>query len=128
MGNVLLMEEMSKRLLRVSLKDKKHLLQWLEATGRRWLIFNSRDLVQALPFPDGIDDLMRIVACYREHRRNLPSGRYEVQLDPILGKKVQVPLTKGETLEIEEWDRLIRYGISVITELDPKWTLDNAPL
>lgn len=128
MAETLSMKEMSERLLRVSLKDPGHLKEWLEASGRRWLIFDSRDLVDSLPFPDGIDDFMRVVACYREHRSQQPSGRYEIQQDPTLGKTIEVPLMKGELLEVEELDRVIRACIRVITEKDPSWKLENPPM
>jgi len=123
----LTMEEMSQRILNISLRDKNHLKDWLEQTNRKWLIFNARDLIDALPFPEGIDDLMRVIACYRERRRQIPSARVLKQRDPTLGKKIDVPLMKDEQLEIDEWDRLIRYCIRVITELDPKWNLNSAP-
>ena len=122
------MEEMAQRILNISIKDAGHLKEWLEVSGRRWLIFDSRDLVDSLPFPEGIDDFMRVVACYREHRTKLPSGHYETQTDPTLGKAIDVPLMKHDLLEVEELDRVIRYCIRQITEKDSSWTLENPPM
>lgn len=121
-------DEKAKRLFNVSIKSKDHLKEWLEASGRRWLVFDALDLVDALPWTDGVDDLMRVVACYRSYRSQIPTGRMEVQQDPTLGKRVEVPLMKTDMLEIEELDRCIRNLIRQASEKDPTWKLDNPPL
>lgn len=121
-------DERVKRLFNVSIKNKDHLKKWLEASGRRWLVFEALDLVDALPWTEGVDDLMRVVACYRNHRSQIPTGRVEVQKDPTLGKQVEVPTMKTDLLEIEELDRCIRNLIRQASEKDPTWKLDNPPL
>lgn len=121
-------KEMMKRRNNISIKDKGHLKQWLEATGRRWLVFDAINLVDALPWTEGVDDLMRVVACYRDYRSKIPTGRTEVQIDPLLGKQVDVPIMKTDLLEIEELDRCIRNLIRQASEKDPKWNMDHLPL
>ena len=121
-------EARSKILLNVAMKEPGHLKKWLQESGRRWLVFDSLELVDSLPFPDGLDTLMQIIACYRDHRRAIPSGGFEEMPDPTLGQKVRVPLMKDENLEVAEMDRLIRYYIGKASEKDPNWKLDNPPL
>lgn len=128
MEEQLSMEEMSQRILNVSIRDKGHLKEWLEKSGRRWLVFDSRDLVDALPFPDGVDDFMRVVACYREYRGQQATGKVEVQKDPTLGKEISIPTMKSDLLEVAELDRVVRYCIRQITEKDPTWKLENPPM
>lgn len=120
--------EQVERINRISIQDKEHLLRWLEESGRRWLIFNGRDLVNALPFPEGVEDFMRVIACYRQYRRAVPSGEVERQRDPMLGKLIEVAKMKDETLETAELDRVIRYCIGLLTAKDPTWKLENPPL
>jgi len=37
----------------VAMTSKEHMIEWLEATKRRWLVLNSIDMVNALPYPHG---------------------------------------------------------------------------
>ena len=60
--------------VKTALKDPKHLKRWLDATDRRWLVLSGMDLVDALPWPDGAAALMQVIACYRDHRRVVPTG------------------------------------------------------
>lgn len=121
-------EEQAKALLRVAIKDAGHLKSWLEKSGRKWLVFNSVDLVDALPFPDGVDTLIQLIACYRDYRSVQVSGRTETVKEPVLGHVVDMPVYKGEKLEVEELDRAIRYLIRQVTDIDPNWSVNNEPL
>ena len=122
------MEERSEALLRVAIKDKDHLKRWLQESGRRWMIFDSLDLVDALSWPDGVLALIELIAAYREHRMGIESGNHEEQTDPTLGKKIMVPIMKNEVLEIAELDRAIRSLITQASTRDPTWSLDNPPM
>ena len=121
-------EERIAALARIAMPDKSHLKRWLGATGKTWLTFNALDLVDALRWPDGVDLLMQIIACYRDHRAAIETGRTEEQADPRSGEKVKVPIFKGESLELEELDRAIRDMQQRILEKDPRWTIENDPL
>ena len=120
--------ERSEALMRVAMKTPEHLKQWLDGTGRRWLVLNGLDLVDALPWPHGIEILMQIIAGYRDHRATIPTGRFQPGAALATTGFVQVPVMKGETLEIEELDRAIRALISQAEEKDPTWKLSNIPL
>lgn len=122
------LEEKLEAIYRISIKDKDHLKRFLRGGQRDFLVFNTADLVDSLRWPEGIDALMSLVSCYRNHRATLQTGRSETQVDPTLGKQIQVPITKGEPLEIEELDRAIRLLIRQASERDPKWNLENQPL
>ena len=121
-------EEQAQRLLNVSIKTPQHLKAWLEESNRRWLVFDAVELVEALPWPGGVDTLIQIIGCYRDHRSTQPSGRVHIEIEPIKGREVEVPVMKTDTLEVEELDRAIRYLVGLITEKDSKWTLENQPL
>lgn len=119
------LEEQTQRLLNVSIKDPEHLKQWLMQTGRTFLIFNAVDLVDSLPWPGGVDALVQIIACYRDHRIALPTGRVRKDVDPTLGKEVEIPICKRELLELEEMDRLVRQLINQLTEQESTWSLEK---
>lgn len=120
-------QQRSEALMRVAMQSPDHLRQWLEASGRRWLVFDASALVESLPWPGGVEALTQIVACYRDHRAVQPSGRTEPLQDPMTGETINVPVMKGENLEVEELDRVIRYLIGQVTERDPSWKLENPP-
>ena len=107
--------------LRTSMASPEKLMQWLEASGRVWLVFNSRQLVQALPWPEGASAFAQIVAAYRDHRSTIPTGDTET----IDGQVV--PKFYTETLTVTELDRAIRYLITQASTLDPTWSLNRDP-
>lgn len=118
-----LLEEISMRRANVAIKDKEHLKEWLDSTGRGFLIFRATDLVDALTFPEGVDDVMRIVAQYRDFRRLQDSGRFESVKDPVSGQAINAPVSKGEQLEEHELNQLLRTLIKEASERFPGWTL-----
>jgi len=128
MSGEMSLEEQAQRLFNISMKTPEHLKAWLEESGRVWIVLNSVELVDALPFPGGHDHLMQIIACYRDHRATITTGRFEKQMDPRKKKEVEIPIMKKETLEKEELDRAIRYLVGQITEMDPSWSLENPPM
>lgn len=111
--------------MNTAMADPKHLKQWLQATGRTWLVLPLDDLVDALPWPEGPVLLMQLLACWRDERRIQPTGETEVIKTDDGGAEVLV--MKDEQLSVAELDRAIRYLIGRVTELDPKWSLEDAP-
>lgn len=114
--------------LATAMKSKEHLKMWLDASGRRWLVFNGIDLVESLTFPEGAETLAQLVAAYRDYRRTLPTGAEEKMVHPDTKVEVSVPTMKGELLEVEELDRAIRYLVLQMLERKPDWRLEGDPL
>jgi hypothetical protein len=54
--------------IRVAMKSPEQLKAWLEESGRRWLVFDGLELVNALPWPGGVESFMQIIQCYRDTR------------------------------------------------------------
>ena len=114
-------EERMQAALRVSLSSPEKLIQWLEASGRTWIVFNARQLVDALPWPDGVSAFMQCVAAYRDHRSTIPTGETET----VSGQ--EVPKFHTEALTVDELDRAIRFLISQASAQDPTWSLERPP-
>ena len=119
---------LSEAAIATAMKSPDHLKAWLDASGRRWLVFNGIDLIDSLTFPEGHNMFALIVAAYRDHRRTIPTGATEKMMNPDTKVEVEVPLTKGETLELEELDRAIRYLVAQMYQRKPDWKLEGDPL
>lgn len=118
----------SHQAMNTAIQSVEHLLQWLDSSGRRWLVFNGHDLIKAMKFPEGHEVLMMIVAAYRDYRRTIPTGGVESMKNPDTGVVVDVPTMKDELLETEELDRAIRYLAAQMYERNPEWSLESDPL
>ena len=120
--------EISEARLRTAMRSPEDLTRWLEASNRRWLVFNSTHLVKSLPWPEGVESLIQFVQAYRDFRSTVPTGRTENLDMPSKNMRREIPIFHGESLELEELDRCIRYLVSQITEIDPNWSLAKDPL
>lgn len=120
--------EVIRRQRATAMKSPEHLKQWLQASGHAWLVFNTQDLIDSLPWPFGVEMMMDLVHTYSDHRCAIDSGRREVQKEPITGKSIEVVIYKDQTLEVEELDRCIRHLTAQIYQLKPDWSLTDTPL
>lgn len=120
--------ELSEAQMRVAMTSPSHMKAWLEKSGRRWLVLNGMHLVEALPWPAGVDALMQVIACYRDHRAVLETGEVKTEVDPRTKEQVEVMVYHPETLTFTELDRAIRYMVQLITDLDPSWKLTDPAL
>ncbi len=108
--------------------------EWLQESGRRWLVLDALELVDALPWPHGVKDFMFMLSCLSAHRSVIPSTTGETvdQQDPRAspgkGRVIEVPKGKSETLELVELDRAIRYLIGLASSMDSSWSLENPGL
>lgn len=118
--------------IQTAMKSPEHLREWLDASGRRWLVFDGVELVKALPWPHGVEAFMQVIAAYRDERRTVWTGKMEKfkGKNAVTGEEIdqEVKVMKGEHLEVEELDRAIRYLVGQIMELDPNWSLDKPAL
>ena len=44
------------------------LKQWFRESGRKYIVLDADDLIDALSWPDGVEQFMRFVSVYREYR------------------------------------------------------------
>lgn len=107
---------------------REQLLKWLEAKGRAWLVVNLVDLVNAQVWPEGTEAVQLVLQAYEAYRQTIPTGDFEVLRDPVSGLDTNVPIYKDDRLTLTELDRAIRALIGKASEMDPKWSLENAPL
>lgn len=105
----------------VAMDSPERLKRWLQASNRQWLVLNTTDLVDALPWPGGVETLMEILNVYREHRLTIP-------VTEEMARGLTVERGKREQLEVAEIDRAIRYLVGLITDELPEWHLGNDPL
>lgn len=103
------------------LDSPDRLKAWLLSTGREFLVFASGDLVDALPWPHGLEAVQQIVQAYGQHRRTQQVGIVNA-FEPTLGLNVQRPVYKGETLTAEELEHAIRCLVRDLRKLSPGWT------
>lgn len=87
--------------------DPDALKRWLVASGRKYMIFNAADLVDALQWPEGHQSFQQIIEAYRDHRQTKQSNRRETQRT-LDGVDVSVIVAKGEALEPEEKRELLQ--------------------
>lgn len=94
---------------RVAQTSQDSLKRWLVASGRKYIIFNAEDLVDALNWPDGHRGFQHVVEAYRDYRRTKESNREERQRT-LEGIEVPIKLMKDEVLEPDEkrelWEQL----------------------
>lgn len=84
--------------------DQQQLKRWLAETGREFVVFNTQDLVDAMPFPAGVERLQQTVHEYEALRQRKPSGRVG-----HVGEK-EVPVGTGSKLTQEELTRLVEWA------------------
>ena len=116
-------KQLSNEAIRTAMRSPEHLKAWLEASGRNWIVFNGPDLVDALPFPDGVQAFMHVVMAYRDHRRAQTGNRTEEVVNPKTKKLETIPVMRTDALELEEIDRCIRFMIGQATSINPDWKL-----
>ena len=109
---------------RVAMKSPGHLKAWLKSTGRRWVILNAFDLVDALWANGGVGLLADVLSRYTDHRREVDSGETTTITDP-LGNEVEVPLPKRDILTQSEIEEAMRFLAAEAQRNDPSWTLDR---
>lgn len=86
---------------RVAQTSPEALKKWLVASGRKYLIFNSVDLVDALSWPEDHQLLQRLIDAYREHRRTQEIGKLHEQ-QTFHGQMGAGKTYKTEVLDFEE--------------------------
>ncbi len=94
--------------VRTAMTSPEQLKRWLEKSGRRWLVFDALELVDALEWPLEVEDLQRLITAYREHRQTIPTAIAEQQTNPATGEREAVTVYKTDELETSEKIQLVR--------------------
>ena len=115
---------------RTAMTNPEHLERWLLASGREYLCFVTRDLIEALrPYwPEAHRELQDVIALYLNKRMQEPTGDVRKEKSPVTGDVVEAPIMKSDAMTKEELDRMIRWAIGQITRLDQNWSLEDRPL
>lgn len=110
---------------KIAMRDPEHLIRWLRATERKFVVLEAEDLVRSQVWPHGIEVLMDIIASYRDYRATIPTDyRATIPTTILAGNAApQVPIYKDEHLDVVELDRCIRWLIAQMVERCPDWTL-----
>lgn len=86
----------------VAITSPAHLKQWLEASGRKYIVLDAAHLVDSLAWPEGINELMAMIEAYKVHRLAVPTGRMFAHTDPDTGDVHALPEMHPETLTATE--------------------------
>lgn len=96
----------------VAMQSPQHLKEWLRASGRHYVVIKSEDLVDALPWPGGIEAFIQILEAYRQHRILIPAEvgpcpklrvhQSGITCDLCRGKGEVMLRGKSDVLEAEE--------------------------
>lgn len=136
-------EERAEAQMSTAMASPDHLRQWLDETGRHWLVLNTDELVKALPWPTGVEALQNMLRAYRGFRQSVPTGEMATlacsgatncqicilnNLKPSKDRHHEVPVFKEEELNVAELDRAIRYLVAQLTARDPSWSLEKPAL
>jgi len=117
--------EKSEARMRVGQSSPARMIEWLEASGRTWLVLNSRHLVESFVWPEGGQQFQWLLAGYRDHRAGM---KHHEETGCTAARVRTQDVGYSETLEVEELDRAIRFLIGEITRKDSTWKLENSPL
>lgn len=96
-------------------RDKAHLKAWLMASDRQFLVLNTADLVDAMPFPDGVELVQQVIAAYSQHRAMRESGWVHDMPESLKARFTQrgqvapstMPVMVDEAPTLEEIDAAI---------------------
>lgn len=134
--------ELTRAAAAVAMTSPKHLKDWLNASGRRYIIMVANDLVDALPWPGGVEAFTQVVECYRQHRavevaeekpcpkccgQKFPNARSNNKLTPRAdcmtcnGAGVERRY-KGDVLEPGEMKHAVQFLIDQIRKTEPNWS------
>jgi RecJ-like exonuclease len=118
---------------RVAMTDPRHLKAWLRDSGRRYIVLRHDDLVDALPWPEGVEAMAQLVEAYRQHRaaeigeeRPCSKCRGQSQVTDGCSTCHGAGVTrryKTDVLELDEMKDAAEWLVAQIREKDPSWTI-----
>ena len=119
---------LAERQVKLAMQSPAHLKQWAKASGRTWIVINADELIDALPWPGGVQEFMDLITLLAKQRATKPTGRFDEVKDPLTQEMISIPVMKTEELEMDELDRAIRFLVGQIREHRADWSLDDPAL
>ncbi len=121
-------EDLKKAQESTAMRDINHLRRWLAQSDREFLIFFSKDLLDALAFePNALLLFQQLVQCYTQHRMAIAYDTRR-EFNPDVNAEIEVVVCKDDRLTIAEKDRLIRKLAADLKDAVPGWTLESEPI
>ncbi len=114
----------------IAIRSPAHLKQWLHASGRAFIIFDANDLVDGLPWPDGVDAMIQLCEAYRQQRcvdiaEERPCkrcGKKPVDSCPECHGYGRTIRMKSDMLEPDEMKKVVEFLMLQIRLADPNWS------
>lgn len=113
------------------IRSPNHLKQWLSASGRRYLLMPMDELVDALPWPEGIETLMGLIECFRQYRcarvvESRPCERCAARRDAVksctwCGGFGVYNRLGTDMLEPDELKAVVEFLVTQIRTTEPTW-------
>ena len=116
----------------IAIQSPVHLKQWLHASGRAFIVFDANDLVDGLPWPEGVDAMIQLCEAYRQQRcadvaEQTPCTRCarKPKVSPSCpechghGHTVRM---KSDMMEPDELKKVVEFLMMQIRLADPNWS------
>lgn len=100
---------------------QEELKAWAEASGREFIVFRTSDLIDALPYPEGVEQFQQIIRAYGRHRSVIASDRSESVPERGASGNRSIPCGRRDALDAEEKKRLVLILIGEIQANEPGW-------
>jgi hypothetical protein len=114
-------QEAQQLLAKQALSDPEALKRWLLESGRKFVVLVSQDLVDSLPWPEGVRQFTTAVDSYRAYRMQQASSKVEQGRD-LLGRPCEITVQKSDALDPMELNLLVHWAAAQLLEYDPGWT------
>lgn len=125
-------ETVLQELDRAAIRSPNHLKQWLAASGRRYIIMKTDELVDSLPWPEGVEALIHLIECYRQLRctrvvETTPCPRCKgkpaaVQDCSACGQLGIYNRLGSDVLEQSEVKEVIQFLLQHVQTTEPDWS------
>jgi hypothetical protein len=117
-------QEAQQLLAKQALSNPEALKRWLRESGRQFVVLAAQDLVNSLPWPEGVRKFTEVVEAYRGYRLTQPSAKAEMGRD-LLGKPCEIVTMKSDALDPVELNCLVHWAAAQLLEYDPGWTFQK---
>lgn len=81
-------------------RDKAHLKAFLTQSGRKYLVLNALDLVEAMTFPEGVELVQQVISMYGQHRATKETGWVHAMPEAFKAKFRQRGMSPPATMTV----------------------------